>query len=446
MKIDDLRPALYNPRLDIQPGDPEYDKLKRSIETYGYVEPVIYNTRSGRIVGGHQRLKVLRDMGHTEVECVIVDLHDADEKALNIALNKISGDWDMPKLKDLLADLDNGAYDVTLTGFDMDEIEDIMTAFAEDNIEADDDFDADEVAAGIVEPTTQLGDIYIIDGAHRVMCGDSTSREDVDALMDGQQAQLIVTDPPYNVDYEGAAGKILNDKQGDSAFREFLIAAFKNMHHISKPGAAAYIFHADSEGFNFRAAFQTAGFTLRQCLVWVKNALVLGRQDYQWKHEPILYGWKDGAAHYFTDDRAQSTVIEEELPNVDKMKKPELLAFIKDYIKQAEANTTVIRENKPARSELHPTMKPVSLIGRLISNSSKVKWNVVDLFGGSGSTFMACLQLDRTCYTMELDPRFCDVIVLRYLAWCADKGGREPDVVLVRNGERLPCPLCETDE
>lgn len=445
MNLRDLQPAEYNPRKDLRPGDPEFESLKRSIETFGYVEPIIFNVQTGHVVGGHQRLKVLLDLGIEEEEVVIVDLHPNDEKALNVALNKISGDWDMPKLKDILEALDTGAYDVALTGFSMAEIEDIMTQYT-DAEEADDDFDVEDTLDSVgATPLTQPGDIYIIANKHRLMCGDATKTSDVEALMDGQVAQLIVTDPPYNVDYEGTAGKILNDKQTDGAFREFLIAAFRNMYHASKPGAAAYVFHADTEGLNFRYAFQNAGFDLRQCLVWVKNALVLGRQDYQWRHEPILYGWKGGAAHYFTDDRTNTTVIEDEQPNLDKMKKPELLAYIKQYIRATEEHTTILRENKPTKSDEHPTMKPVSLVGRLINNSSKIGWITLDLFGGSGSTLMACEQLQRTCYTMELDPRFCDVIVLRYLAWCADKG-HDAEVELIRGGQRIPCPFSETDE
>ncbi|MDR2513896.1 MAG: ParB N-terminal domain-containing protein [Christensenellaceae bacterium] len=386
MNLRDLQPAEYNPRKDLRPGDPEFESLKRSIETFGYVEPIIFNVQTGHVVGGHQRLKVLLDLGIEEEEVVIVDLHPNDEKALNIALNKISGDWDMPKLKDILEALDTGAYDVTLTGFSMAEIEDIMTQYT-DAEEADDDFDVEDTLDSVGKnPLTQPGDIYIIANKHRLMCGDA-----------------------------------------------------------SKPGAAAYVFHADSEGLNFRYAFQNAGFDLRQCLVWVKNALVLGRQDYQWRHEPILYGWKGGAAHYFTDDRTNTTVIEDEQPNLDKMKKPELLAYIKQYIRATEEHTTILRENKPTKSDEHPTMKPVSLVGRLINNSSKIGWITLDLFGGSGSTLMDCEQLQRTCYTMELDPRFCDVIVLRYLAWCADKG-HDAEVELIRGGQRIPCPFSETDE
>lgn len=445
VRLADLRPADYNPRKDLQRGDPEYDKLRRSIEKYGYVEPIIWNERTRRVVGGHQRLKVLIDLGFTEESVVVVDLAPDDEKALNIALNKISGDWDMPRLKDLLEQLDMSAYDVSLTGFDTDEIEDIMTQFAPEE-EADDDFNADaEYDAVGSEPFTERGDIYIIGGKHRLMCGDATDADDVAQLMDGHQARLTVTDPPYNVDYEGGAGKIMGDKQTDTAFQAFLLAAFSNAHQVMRPGAAAYIFHADSEGLNFRRAFEAAGFTTRQCLIWVKNSLVLGRQDYHWRHEPILYGWKDGDAHYFVEDRTQTTVIEDEQPNFDKMKKPELLKYIKKHVQQMEQFSTIMHENKPTRNSEHPTMKPVSLVGRLICNSSKAGWLVLDPFGGSGSTLMACEQLQRTCNTMELDPKFCDVIVRRYVAWC-EEHERPAKVTLMREGEPTPCPFVEADE
>lgn len=445
MRLAELRPADYNPRKDLQPGDPEYIKLRRSVETYGYVEPIIWNARTGNVVGGHQRLKVMLDIGVTEEAVVVVDLTPADEKALNIALNKISGDWDMPRLKDLLESLDTGAYDLTLTGFDMDEIEDLMTQYATEE-EADDDFDEFEAFEAVGDtPFTERGDIYHIGSGHRLICGDATDPADFDSLMDGHLARLTVTDPPYNVDYEGTAGKIINDKMGDTAFYNFLRDAFTNIYQSSRPGAAAYIFHADSEGLNFRRAFADAGFDMKQCLIWVKNALVLGRQDYHWKHEPILYGWKPGEAHYFIDDRTQTTVIEDDQPNFDKMKKEELRAYIKQHIERQQQYTTIIHENKPTKNAEHPTMKPVSLVGRLVANSSKAGWTVLDPFGGSGSTLMACEQLGRKCFTMELDPKYCDVIVRRYIAWCYDHD-REPNVVLLRDGEPTPHPFVETDE
>lgn len=234
--------------------------------------------------------------------------------------------------------------------------------------------------------------------------------------MGGEQADMLLTDPPYNVAYEGKTADALtieNDSMDDASFRAFLTDAFKAGDASMRPGAAFYVWHADSEGFNFRAAAKDAGWALRQCLVWSKNAIVMGRQDYQWQHEPCLYGWKEGAAHYFVDNRRQSTVIEDARPNVAKMKADEMRALLKE-IYADRISTTVMHEDKPSASREHPTMKPIKLMARQILNSSKEGWAVLDLFGGSGSTMMACEQLRRRCFTMELDPHYCDVILDRW--------------------------------
>jgi len=393
----ELLPADYNPRKDLKPGDKEYEKLKRSIEQFGYVEPVIWNQTTGRVVGGHQRLKVLIDMGMTEVDCVVVELSEEKEKALNVALNKISGEWDIPLLTDLLKDLDTNGFDLSLTGFDL---PDLNKMFGVPDTK-EDDFDAEKALSEINEPKTKVGDVWLL-GKHRLICGDSTSPEVIAKLMDSQMADLILTDPPYNVDYEGGTGlKIKNDKMQDEQFLHFLLEAFKRMHEFSKPGAAAYVFHADSEGYNFRNAFKSAGYTLRQCLIWVKNQLVMGRQDYQWKHEPILYGWKEGASHAWYADRKQTTLVE---------------------------------FDRPQKNPDHPTMKPVGLCGYFIKNSSKEGDIVLDSFGGSGSTLIACDQMNRICYTCELDPKYCDVIVKRAI----DQFGNDGSVFLVRDGQKIP--------
>jgi DNA modification methylase len=431
--IDQLNPAVYNPRKDLKPGDPEYKKLKRSIQEFGYVEPIVWNKRTGNIVGGHQRYKVLLDLGHTEVDCVVVDLDETKEKALNLALNKIQGDWDNEKLKDLLQELDTGEFDIELTGFDVDEIEELIAQFAPEESEVEeDDFDPEENIPEI--PVTQPGDLWIL-GRHRLLCGDATRPEDVARLMNGEIADLIVTDPPYNVDYVGKtkdALKIQNDKMDDNDFRRFLTNAFRIMDRHLKPGGAFYIWHADLEGYNFRGACQDAGWQVRQCLIWNKNTIVLGRQDYQWKHEPCLYGWKDGAAHYFIDDRTQATVIEDKGLDFKKMKKEELVALLKEIFSD-KVSTTVINEDKPMRSAEHPTMKPLKLLERLIKNSSRPGELVLDIFGGSGSTMMTCEQLNRTCYMMELDPIYCDVIVQRYI----NLKGHDGDVYLERDGNKI---------
>jgi len=428
--VSELKQAGYNPRKDLKPGDSEYEKLQNSIQNFGYVEPVVWNKRSGNIVGGNQRAKVFIDLGYTEVSCVVVDLDDTQEKALNIALNKITGEWDIPLLTDLLKELDDGDFDVSLTGFDAAELGEMFGETNPDEIGGD-DFDAEKEAKNIKELFTKQGDIWVINN-HRLMCGDSTHKNDIDVLIGGAVMDMCFTDPPYNVDYEGAAGKIKNDNMNDSDFLKFLTSAFEMIEYSLKPGGAFYICHADSEGLNFRRAVADAKLTLRQCLIWVKNSFVLGRQDYQWQHEPILYGWKPGAAHYFTDNRSNSTVIvEASRVDINKLKKSELQAMLVEIKRELEKTSTIIHENRPLINAEHPTMKPVKLCARFIQNSSRRGENVIDLFGGSGSTLVACEQINRNAYIMELDPKFCDVIVQRYIKTFNITDG----IHLVRNGK-----------
>lgn len=378
IEITKLKPAEYNPRKDLKPEDEEYQKIKRSIIEFGYVAPVIVNSDM-TVIGGHQRLKVLKELGYIEVECVVVDL--------NIALNKISGDWDNNKLEELLAELKETDIDLDITGFSFDEVDNILKDITGSK---EDDFDIQQALDEIDEPTTKTGDIWIL-GRHRLMCGDSTQKEQVLRLMNNQEADMLLTDPPYNVDYEGKTAdalKIENDNMNETEFYNFLLDSFRNMYESVKYGGSVYVFHADTEGLNFRNAFKSCGFKLAQCLVWVKNTFVMGRQDYQWRHEPILYGWKEGAGHYFVDDRKQSTVLE---------------------------------FDKPSRNAEHPTMKPVDLLVYLIKNSSKEDNLILDLFGGSGSTLIAAEQTKRKCYTMELDPKYCDVIVKRWETLTGEK-------------------------
>lgn len=379
IEIKDLREAKYNPRKDLKPEDEEYQKILRSIKEFGYVEPIIINS-DNTVIGGHQRLKILKDLKYDKIKCVVVDLDKPREKALNLALNKIIGEWDNSKLEELLAELKETDIDMDITGFSFDEVDNILKDITGSK---EDDFDVEETLNKIDEPVTKLGDIWTL-GEHRLMCGDSTSSEDVSKLMEDKKVDMILTDPPYNVDYEGKtedALKIENDNMDDDQFYKFLEQAFKNMFDFAKEGTSIYVFHADTEGLNFRKAFKNVGFKLAQCLVWVKNTFVMGRQDYQWKHEPILYGWKEGAGHYFVNDRKQSTVLE---------------------------------FDKPTRNAEHPTMKPIDLLVYLIKNSSKENQLILDLFGGSGSTLIAAEQTKRVCYTMELDPKYCDVIVKRW--------------------------------
>ena len=393
LPVDKLIPADYNPRKDLKPGDPEYEKLKRSITEFGYVEPVIWNKTTGHVVGGHQRLKVLIDTGVTEVECVVVEMDSEKEKALNIALNKINGEWDKDKLSLLIADLQGVDFDVSLTGFDAPELDALFKDAQRAGVQ-DDDFDVD---AALKEPTiTKPGDLWLL-GKHRLVCGDSTKRDMFDLLMDGKQANLVVTDPPYNVNYEGSAGKIKNDNMADAAFYDFLLASFQNMEACMTNDASIYVFHADTEGLNFRKAFSEAGFYLSGTCIWKKQSLVLGRSPYQWRHEPVLFGWKKKGKHEWYADRKQTTIWE---------------------------------FDKPKQNADHPTMKPVELLAYPILNSSIANCIVLDPFGGSGSTLIACEQTDRVCFMVELEGRYCDVIVRRF---CQNF----PDQPVFRNGERI---------
>lgn len=394
--ITELLPAEYNPRKALKPGDKEYEKLKRSIQQFGYVEPVIWNKRTGYVVGGHQRLTVMKDLGYTEVECVVVDLDTTHEKALNVALNKISGEWDETKLQALFQDLQMSNYDVSLTGFDEVEIEKLFQDVVQAAVK-EDSFDVD---AELEKPVfTKTGDLWFL-GEHRLICGDSTSPDVMDTLMADKKANLVVTDPPYNVEYVGKTKDkltIQNDKMDNDNFYKFLLAAYQNMERAMADDASIYVFHADTEGLNFRKAFVDAGFYLSGCCIWKKPSMVLGRSPYQWQHEPCLYGWKKKGKHLWYADRKQTTIWEFE---------------------------------RPSRSKQHPTMKPIPLIAYPIMNSSMSNCIVLDPFGGSGSTLLACEQTNRVCRTIELDPKYCDVIINRYI----EQKGSSAGVTVIRDG------------
>jgi len=384
--VSTLQEYENNPRNN----DEAIKAVANSIREFGFKVPIVI-TSDNVIIAGHTRLKASVSLGLEEVPCIIADdLNDEQIKAFRLADNKTAelATWDLSKLEDELANLD---MDMLQFGFE--EMEELLPENA-----ADDDFDVDDEIPEV--PFSQPGDIYEL-GPHRLMCGDSTDSEQVKILVDGKEVDMIFTDPPYNVDYEGTAGKIKNDKMEDDTFYLFLLDAFKNMFEHTKPGGAIYCCHADTEGLNFRNAFKNAGYKLAECLIWVKNALVLGRQDYHWRHEPILYGWKEGAAHYFVDDRSQDTIWE---------------------------------YNKPRKNEEHPTMKPLELVGKAISNSSRRHESILDLFGGSGSTMIAADQLDRKSFLMELDEKFIDVTVKRYIK----HKGTNKDCYLIRDGKRSP--------
>ena len=405
MKTENLLPADYNPRKDLKPGDEEYEKLKRSIEQFGYVEPVIWNRTTGRVVGGHQRLKVLIDMGVNEVDCVVVEMDENKEKALNVALNKISGEWDKDKLALLISDLQAEDFDVSLTGFDAAEIDDLFKDTIQDKIK-DDDFNVD---AELQNPTiTKLGDVWQL-GIHRLVCGDSTLAETYDMLLGEEKVNLVITDPPYNVNYEGSAGKIKNDNMEDDKFYNFLFDAFSNTEKYMADDASIYVFHADTEGLNFRKAFKDAGFYLSGTCIWKKQSLVLGRSPYQWQHEPILFGWKKKGKHQWYTGRKESTIWE---------------------------------FDKPKKNGDHPTMKPIPLLAYPIMNSSMSNCLVLDPFGGSGSTLIACEQTDRIARTIELDEKFCDVIIKRYV----EQVGTSDGVSVTRAGVTLKYAEVAADE
>ena len=401
MKLDDLNPAKYNPRKALKPGDKEFEKLKASIQNFGYVELIVVNAANhNTVISGHQRLSVLKDMGETEAECVIVEMNEADEKALNIAMNKVNGEWDVEKLADLLDDLKEMDFDLGKTGFDPPEIETLFNKVHSKDVE-EDDFDIDSAIekAPFVEP----GDVWLL-GRHRLMCGDSTKEEDVDILMDGKKANLCVTDAPYNCSYQGGTGMtIMNDSWTDGQkFYQFLLDAFRNAYKHLVDGGAFYCFHSDAEKVNFFNATVDAGFHYSTTCIWVKNSLVLGRMDYQMRHEPIIYAFKDTAKHKFYGDRKQTTIWE---------------------------------YDKPTKSKLHPTSKTIPLVAYPIRMSSLENSIVMDLFGGSGSTMMAADQMNRSAYLMELDPVYASAIVRRYTA---AKQGTD-DIRVIRGGQELNC-------
>lgn len=434
--ITELVLADYNPRKDLQPGDPEYEKLKKSILEFDYIEPIIWNQRTGQVVGGHQRLKILKELGRQEVEVSVVDLPEDKEKALNIALNKISGEWDLPKLQELLAELEQCDFDIQLTGFDPGEIEDIFAKVEDVSEVREDDFDLEAEIENIAVPETKPGDIWLL-GKHRLLCGDATSPGDIQRLMTNKTADMVFSDPPYNVDYTGGTKdklKIMNDKMSPEKFYEFLRASFLNMFTATVPGGAIYICHSESEGVNFRTALQDTGWLLKQCIIWVKNHFVIGRMDYQPRHEPILYGWKPGAKHKWYGGRKQGTVLDlTQGIEVKELEEGVLLNFANgtevvsikvpsfEVVEQGDESTTIWRFDKPLKNADHPTMKPIGIPARAIKNSSKPGDIILDLFGGSGSTLIAAEQTSRVCYMSELDPVYCDVIVKRWEQFTGEK-------------------------
>lgn len=398
-RTDTLVPYDKNPRIN----ESAVDLVANSIQEFGFKQPIVID-KHRVIIAGHTRWKAAQELGLEEVPCILADdLTPAQVKAYRLADNKVAeaSEWDYDLLDDELAELEGMDIDMSDFGFVTEEV---------DTAEAiEDEYEPDIPT----EANTKRGQIWQL-GEHRLMVGDSTSAADVTALCGGEAMDLVVTDPPYNVAIENSQGMTIeNDDMDSDSFQEFLTQAFENLSDHLKAGGAFYIWYASRTHMDFEQALNNVGLEVREQLIWNKNSLVLGRQDYQWKHEPCLYGWKDGASHYFINNRALTTVIDDEPLDLDGLKKDELKALVEKLL-EAYPEATVINEKKPAKNDLHPTMKPIKLIARLVKNSSRTKERVLDLFGGSGSTLIACEQLNRKCYMMEYDPRYADVIIDRW--------------------------------
>lgn len=425
VEIAALKPYERNAK---QHSKEQVEKIGRSIRELGFLSPCLIDQELN-VIAGHGRIMAAKEIGMTAVPCVFVEgLTEEQRRAYILADNRLTelGEWDMERVQQELADLADADFDISLTGFDPDlRFDDSMGAIQDDGW-TETDQDPEE------EPRSHVGDIYQM-GNHRLMCGDSTDPQMVAALMNGQLADLMVTDPPYNIglggDESGAAQStdelakrrkhqddgafLLNDNLGEKEFVEFLGKAMTNGKDALREGGAFYVWYATRTTEQFLQGLRMAGLEVKQILIWVKGHFTLGRQDYQWQHEPCLYGWKEGAAHYFLDNRKQGTVIEDLMPDLAHMKKDEMAQLLREIYAE-EIATDVIRESKPNASELHPTMKPLKLIARQIRNSSRDGENVLDLFGGSGTTLIACEQMNRKCFMMEFDPHYADVIVERW--------------------------------
>ncbi|WP_416069105.1 site-specific DNA-methyltransferase [Streptococcus constellatus] len=390
-EVNDLIPYIRNARTH---SESQIAQIAASIKEFGFLSPILI-AEDNTILAGHGRLAAARKLGLTKVPCVKEShLTENQRRAYIIADNKLSlnAGWDEDILAIELSELQGADFDLDLLGFDESELASI---FEDDKEVKDDDFDVEKE---LEKPTfSKTGDIWTL-GRHRVICGDSTKEETYRILMEGEKANLVVTDPPYNVNYEGSAEKIKNDNMNTDKFYNFLLDAFSNMEKVMADDASIYVFHADTEGLNFRKAFNDAGFYLSGCCIWKKPSLVLGRSPYQWQHEPCLYGWKKKGKHQWYSGRKETTIWEFE---------------------------------KSKKNADHPTMKPIALLAYPITNSSMSNTLILDPFGGSGSTLIACEQTDRSCYTIELDEKFCDVIVKRYI----EQVGTNKDVSVLRAGK-----------
>ena len=403
ISIEKLVPYINNARTH---SAEQIKKLRSSLREFGFINPVIIDKDYG-IIAGHGRVMAAKEEGISEVPCVLVDyLTDAQKKAYILADNRFALDagWDEELLRIEIENLQGEDFDVSLTGFDESEISALFDDGGNDAV--DDDLDVD---AELEKPcVSKSGDVWLL-GEHRLVCGDSTKAETYELLMEGKKANLCVTDPPYNVNYEGSAGKIKNDNMASDKFYQFLLAAFTNMETAMADDASIYVFHADTEGLNFRKAFADAGFYLSGTCIWKKQSLVLGRSPYQWQHEPVLFGWKKKGKHQWYTGRKESTIWE---------------------------------FDKPKKNGDHPTMKPIPLVAYPIKNSSMSNSIVLDPFGGSGSTLIACEQTGRICRTIELDEKYCDVIVKRFI----EQVGGTDKVCVIRDGKTYAYTDLVTEE
>ena len=456
ISVEDIIPYHNNPK---EHPEEQVAKIASSIKNYGFTVPLVIDG-DNEIIAGHGRYSAAKKLGLSELPCIKRDdLNDAQVRALRLADNRVAeSEWNLEQLAVELENLDLENYDLEMTGFDGEEIGDILDK-GKDEVK-EDDFDLnkalEEAEDNII---SREGDLWLL-GRHRLYCGDSLKEESYHKLFNGDLADLIVTDPPYNVNYGDKAAmldeyqkghrntdSIKNDNMGDKDFAAFLYKAYKLMYENIKEGGSIYVFHADTEGINFRTQFKEAGFKLAQCLIWVKNVLVLGRQDYQWKHEPILYGWKEGAAHHWNGGRKQTTVLEE-APGVVVTKRESdyrltfdlgintVIIDVPDYdliLAGDDVNKSTWFYDKPLKNEQHPTMKPVVMLGRALKNSSRRDEIVLDPFGGSGSTLIAAEQTARKCYMIEMDPKYTDVIIKRY----QDFKNNDSDVFLLKDGEKV---------
>jgi len=406
--LEEIKPNPRNPNFH---PEKQIALLARIIASHGWRTPITVSTRSGFIVRGHGRYESARLLKCAEVPVDFQDYASDEEEWQDLlADNRIAelSQIDESILRGILQDFN---LDIELTGYDFDYVQDLL---AEDDKELrEDGFDGAAEAAKIETPISRPGDLYLL-GDHRLMCGESNDRAAMAFLMDGRLADLVWTDPPYNVDYHNERGEGLeNDNLPPKVFSEMITAAFRNICLHTREGGCIYVSHSDVGGVTFRNALIESGFLLKQCLIWVKSGAVLGRQDYNWKHELILYGWKPGRAHYFCMDYSLTTVIDEDV-DISKLKREALVDLVKE-MRKCQA-TTVLREDRPSKNPLHPTQKPIALVGRMIRNSTPNRPGilVLDGFGGSGTTLMACEQMGRACNMMEKDPVYCDVIVKRW--------------------------------